>query len=371
MDVCRDATEDESKVPRILHLVAAVTDEVYSFLGPALRELSYMGRPQSIVLLDDEKARKHIHHLQRHAEVVLVEKNRNKYVQYKDFYLLCCRELLRSRPTTLHFHGIVPCVIGSLALRRCGLQAKVLYSPHGSRSLSTLRLAGWLTMALARPLIRPAQSSAIATFALQSKAFESWGSSHLIESPVHDAFLNVPRAESAHPLVLSGGTYASIQAIEILSQIAVLLSAEELSIGFKWLGHMDKHMVRCFDAAGVRIVDIERDSTHAAELAAGWLYVAPWRTRGYPLFLIQAMAVGLPSVVMDTPQHRQVIEHGTTGFLCATEDEMVRAIALLIDDAGLRARMGDAARDATRARFGSLKFRSRLMNSYSSDLFGE
>ena len=72
MDVCRDATEDESKVPRILHLVAAVTDEVYSFLGPALRELSYMGRPQSIVLLDDEKARKHIHHLQRHAEVVLV-----------------------------------------------------------------------------------------------------------------------------------------------------------------------------------------------------------------------------------------------------------------------------------------------------------
>jgi hypothetical protein len=227
------AFEDSSTVSRILHLVSEITDEVYSFLGPATRELSYMGRLQSVVLLDDEEARKHVHQLQRHAEVILIEKHRNKYVQYKAFYQACCDEIVRSRPALLHLHGIVPCVLGSLALRKCGLQAKVVYSPHGSRSMTTLRVAGWLTMAMARPLIRPAQSSAIATFPLQSKAFESWGSSHVVESPVHELFLNTRREEAATPLVLSGGIHAGMRSIEILSQIAVLLSAEELNIKFR------------------------------------------------------------------------------------------------------------------------------------------
>ena len=45
-----ETTEGPIGLSRILHLTSTVTDEVVGFLGPATRELSRMGRPQSIVL---------------------------------------------------------------------------------------------------------------------------------------------------------------------------------------------------------------------------------------------------------------------------------------------------------------------------------
>ncbi|HUD32389.1 MAG TPA: glycosyltransferase [Variovorax sp.] len=299
--------------------MSAATDEVHGFLGAATRELSRMGRPQSIVLLDDAGARRHLLELRRHADVILVAGHASRYVRYKAFYDACCEELVRSRPALLHFHGVASCVVGSVALRRCALRARVFYSPRGARA----------------------------------------------PGPVHEALLHVRRDEASAPLVLSGGAPAGIRAIDRLSQLAVLLSAAELNIAFEWLGAMDPRLAGCLEAAGIRRVALEAGSIPASELSRGWLYVAPWRPRGHPSFLVQTMAAGLPSVVLDCPRHRQIVEHGTTGFLCGSADEMVGAVALLIDDPVLRGRMGGAARDAARTRFGSLEFRARLLNSYA------
>lgn len=351
--------------PKTLHLVSAVTDEVHSFLGPATRELSQIGQPQNIVLIDDAGTRNNIRQLEEHAELVKISESSNIYVRYKNFFKVCCEEIIRCRPDTLHLHGIIPCILGTLALQKCRHKAKILYSPHGSRSLSTLRMAGWLTLIAARPLIRPSKISAIATFPLETKSLESWGSMQLVESPVHEIYFNCRKEETPKPLVLSGGTDAKKQTVDILSQLAVLLSAEELEINFKWLGNVEPATARCFNAAGVQIVDIGKRAVHASELSKGWLYVAPWWTRGYPLFLIQAMAAGLPSVVLDCPQHRHVVEHGKTGFLCSSEDEMVAAIAMLIDMPKMREQMGAAARASALARFGEAEFRSKLLDSYS------
>ena len=349
-----ETTEGPIGLSRILHLTSTVTDEVVGFLGPATRELSRMGRPQSIVLFDEARTRADAERLRRHAELVGVDvADGGGRARYRALYEACCREIARDRPATLHFHGLAACIVGALALRRSGATGQVLYSLRGRRSRVALRAAGWLIGMLARRSLRPSRRAAVAIFPLEVRAPGSCDLRHLVEHPVHAAFLAAPRDEAPAPRVLSGGTHAGTRSIDILSQIAVLLSAEALAIEFRWLGSMDEATASRFRAAGIRSVDVDDDeAARAAELARGWLCVAPGGTRGHPLFLIQAMAAGLPGVVLDCPRHRQVVEHGTTGFVCASGDEMVRAVALLLDDHALRRRMGDAARERMRARFG-------------------
>lgn len=53
----------------------------------------------------------------------------------------------------------------------------------------------------------------------------------------------------------------------------------------------------------------------------------------YCLALAEAQAVGVPAVVQPLGSVVERVEHGTTGYVCSTEDEFVdRAVALLTDD---------------------------------------
>lgn len=60
--------------------------------------------------------------------------------------------------------------------------------------------------------------------------------------------------------------------------------------------------------------------------------------------LVQYMAAGLPSIASPVGASAQVVAHGETGFLAATEAEWGEAAARLMCDPGLRRRMGLAAR---------------------------
>jgi len=59
---------------------------------------------------------------------------------------------------------------------------------------------------------------------------------------------------------------------------------------------------------------------------------------------MEAAMFGIPSVVSATATHREVIADGETGFLATTTADFVAAMDRLIGDAGLRARVGAAAR---------------------------
>jgi glycosyltransferase involved in cell wall biosynthesis len=79
------------------------------------------------------------------------------------------------------------------------------------------------------------------------------------------------------------------------------------------------------------------------------------------------MAVGLPCVVADTPLHRGIVQHGETGFLCRSERAMIERIAALLDDPGLRVRVGDAAREEARRRFAEHRFSASLLAAYAEN----
>lgn len=60
--------------------------------------------------------------------------------------------------------------------------------------------------------------------------------------------------------------------------------------------------------------------------------------------LIQYMACGLPVVASPIGVNCQIVEHGINGFLAETPDEWEKALQMLLADADLRHRMGQAGR---------------------------
>jgi glycosyltransferase involved in cell wall biosynthesis len=73
-------------------------------------------------------------------------------------------------------------------------------------------------------------------------------------------------------------------------------------------------------------------------------FVFPSRTDTLGNVVLEAMASGLPVVVTDSMGPKDLVEHGVNGFVAGTDGEFARAVDALAADAGLRHRMGRAAR---------------------------
>lgn len=70
----------------------------------------------------------------------------------------------------------------------------------------------------------------------------------------------------------------------------------------------------------------------------------PWSRGKCGYKLIQYMACGLPVVASPVGVNTKIVRHGENGFLASSEGEWQRALAQLIADPQLRARMGAAGR---------------------------
>ncbi len=60
--------------------------------------------------------------------------------------------------------------------------------------------------------------------------------------------------------------------------------------------------------------------------------------------LIQYMACGLPVVASPVGVNSEIVEHGVNGFLAETPEQWANALQILLADANLRHRMGQAGR---------------------------
>lgn len=97
-------------------------------------------------------------------------------------------------------------------------------------------------------------------------------------------------------------------------------------------------------------------------LAAGDLFAFPSHQEGFPLTLLEAMAVGLPVVASAIDGPTEIIDEGRTGRLVRPDDAEALADALgaLIADPRAAAAMGREARQAVLADYGPAQLARRL-----------
>jgi glycosyltransferase involved in cell wall biosynthesis len=96
----------------------------------------------------------------------------------------------------------------------------------------------------------------------------------------------------------------------------------------------------------------EADEIAAADVGIGWVPDDPWSRGKCGLKVLQYQAAGLPVVATAVGVQADFVRGGETGFLADTAGEWVRAIRELAADAGLRRRLGAAARRQVEARYG-------------------
>jgi hypothetical protein len=88
--------------------------------------------------------------------------------------------------------------------------------------------------------------------------------------------------------------------------------------------------------------------THPAELLqwfpkACGLVTLSRHDEGRPQVMLEAMAAGLPIVASDLPAHRNLLQHGNTGWLCKTAEGFAQGLQWLESPANNK-QMGDGAR---------------------------
>ena len=96
-------------------------------------------------------------------------------------------------------------------------------------------------------------------------------------------------------------------------------------------------------------------------LAAADLFVLPSHREGMPRSIIEAMATGLPVVATDIRGAREEVVPHETGLLVPVRDvpALAGALRALAEDAGLRARMGEAGLARARALYDEQKVIAR------------
>jgi glycosyltransferase involved in cell wall biosynthesis len=82
--------------------------------------------------------------------------------------------------------------------------------------------------------------------------------------------------------------------------------------------------------------------------------------------LIQYMACGLPVVASPVGVNRQIVEHGVNGFLAETPAQWEEALRILLGDAALRQRMGQAGRRLVEEKYSLQVTGPRLADSLVS-----
>jgi glycosyltransferase involved in cell wall biosynthesis len=80
------------------------------------------------------------------------------------------------------------------------------------------------------------------------------------------------------------------------------------------------------------------------------LYADAWSEGKCGFKLIQYLALGIPAAASPVGVNKEIID-GENGFLCATEQEWLDALSLLLSDASLRRKMGKKGREQIQSKY--------------------
>lgn len=356
--------------PCMVHLASRVTPEVSSFLVPATTAMARQGLRQVVIVLDDPTTAGLLERFHPDVQLRRVPCSGNLLVDLSRLKAVMKAVLRDGHPVeAIHLHGVLPCLVASRVVRSLRGDTRVYFSPHASKLLGPLNLAGRWLVRLAQLISGRGVQLPIASVGTDVGQLSRLMPAPvaLVESPVPSRFFGVARSEAPRPLIVAGGRVtAGDDALNMFTRFAVLLADAEEPPQFVWLGRVSEDQRARLRTAGVWLAEFADEVERARLLSEAWIYIAPAGGRGVPVGLAEALASGTPCIAADTPFQRHVVRDGTTGLLYRREEQALRHIASLLDSPELRRQFGSAARRDAQARFDDAEFRERLIRAYRS-----
>jgi glycosyltransferase involved in cell wall biosynthesis len=255
--------------------------------------------------------------------------------------------LLRElRPVALLAHGFPEHLIGRLAGVRAGV-AVLIQVEHNSRE----RYSPWSLWQSRRLAEKSAALVGVSEGVRQSLLAQGLPADKTVAIPngIDLTRFAATAGEREAGLVMSARFARQKDHATLLNALPLLTSQHRLTPPLKLAGtgplmaRVQAHAKRLGLSEQVSFLGHHADMP--ALLQAQAIYVLSTHYEGMPLALVEAMAAGCACVASDVIGVRGVIEHGVTGLLVPEGDAraLADAIARLLNDPALRARLGTAA----------------------------
>jgi glycosyltransferase involved in cell wall biosynthesis len=357
-----------SSSSRVVHLVGRLSDApVFRFLLPATDAIAQTGAEQFVVVMDEPRS----HHLRAQFDPrlrwVSVPEASSLIGRWKSTQAVFRQLLAEHPPAAVHLHGLFQWLLGAGIAQQASPKVRLVYSPHGSPLMGWSRTMNVVLLWVARRLQGRSADHTIVNLDAETQSLSAFagGDVEAIESPVDRVFLETPLSPARRPLVVTSSRLDRPGSAFSFAQTAVLLGDESLGLSFNWIGAATTEAIAALKAANVGVFDVKSDADRAQRLSSGWVYFSAGDSPGFPLALVEAMALGMPCVALETPYTRAVLRHEDTGLLCKDSSEIRQAIASLIDSSELRQRLGAAAKRDAQERFAEGRFRDSVLSTYA------
>ena len=191
---------------------------------------------------------------------------------------------------------------------------------------------------------------------------------HVIPNAVRPpAIQAAPFSRDGEPIkIVAAGRLHPKKGFDVLIRAVGRLRAWDFDVTCEIAGEGDERadleaLIREFDLEPcVKLVGWKADV--AGFLATGDLFAFPSHQEGFPLTLMEAMAVGLPVVATEIDGSVELIEEGGNGRLVPDDDpdRLGEALGELISDRDAARRLGLAARDLMLSEYGPAQLARRL-----------
>ena len=137
----------------------------------------------------------------------------------------------------------------------------------------------------------------------------------------------------------------------VFADIADKINKKRNDVEFIWIGGGEEDDVAMLNKAGVQVTGMLDRSEALKLLPTLDIYFQTSAYEGLSLALLEAQASGIPAVVTKIPGNDEVVQHGDTGYVGASEAELRGFLEELIDSKEKREFMGKLAKTHTEEHF--------------------